>query len=149
MSDDEYIKLLRANDDPTYSEAPPGFDRAAAESRLVKFANHLNSALGVECAFESGLMIQDASHHGDIRLPKSLLKESLPLGVRVSNFGRFCTVYNDDSLVKPDVLATIKRVASEHGYVYVPSPVLEMPYDGENTGVSGFRDWGERFFDWI
>jgi hypothetical protein len=46
-------------------------------------------------------------------------------------------------------VATIKRVASEHGYVYVPSRVLEMPYDGKNTGVSGFRDWGERFFDWI
>jgi len=149
MSDDEFLKLLRAHDDPDYSEAPPGFDRAAAESRFVEFAIQLISALGVECAFESGLMIQDASHHGDIRLPESLLMESSALGVRVSNFGRFCTVYNDDSVVKPDILATIQRVASEHGYVYIPSRVLEIPYDGENTGVSGFRDWGERFFDWI
>lgn len=149
MSDDEFMKLLRANDDPTYSEARPGFDRAAAESRFVKFSKHLNSALGVECTPESGLMIQDASHHGDIRPPESLLKESFALGVRVSNFGRFCTVYNDDSVVKSDIPATIKRVASEHGYVYIPSRVLEMPYDGENPGISGFRDWGERFFDWI
>jgi len=149
MSDDEFIELLREQDDPTNAEAPPGFDRAAAESDFVTFAKHLNSVLGVECEFETGAMIQDASHHGSIRLPQSFLMESDTISVRLSNFGRFCSVYNDDTVLKPDVLQTIKRLASEHGYIYIPSRVLGLTYDGKNPGVSGFRDWGERFFDWI
>jgi len=67
----------------------------------------------------------------------------------MSNFGCFCSVYAEDSVVKTDGLQTIKQIASEHGYVYIPSRLLEVPYDGKNSGVSGFPNWGERFFDWI
>lgn len=104
--------------------------------------------------YETGIGIQDASFHGQILLPHSLLtedavKEDSLIRLRISNFGQLATLYDEDTLVRPDVLSTIVSVLEEQGYTYIPTIVLNEPYSGKNPGVSGFRTWGMRYFDWI
>ena len=136
-------------DDPAHAEMPPGFDWQTADSHFVAFAKYLNAVLRTECLFKSGVYIQDASFHGNIVLSPDLLKEKYTAGVRVSNFGNFCTVYDDDSVVKINALRAIKETTEDYGYVYLPTHVLDLPYTGINIGVTGFDSWGRRFFDWI
>lgn len=149
LSDEGVLRLLRDHDDPVRAEAPAGFRREAAESEFEAFANTLTAMLGSAREIETGVRIQDASFHGDIRFPESLVAGGSIAGVRVSNFGRFCCVYDSDADVQPSVLDTVRQVASQCGYVFVPSRVLDLPYHGRNPGVSGFETWGQRFFDYI
>lgn len=143
MSD--YLQLFRAYDDPLNSEHPPGFDYAATEARFTKMAEEIASAFPGS-RFETGAEIQDASFHGQIFVPFA----GRFMLVRVSNFGRFVTFFNDDV----DCLTTEARdrllgIFAAHDYVFIPPEVLFTPYDGACRGVSGLRDWGSRYFEWI
>ncbi len=88
----DYLRLLKAHDDPQHSEHPPGFDYVAAEARFVMMAEEIVS-LFPGSRFETGTAIQDASFHGQIFVA-SAGRFAL---VRVSNFGRFVTFSGDDA----------------------------------------------------
>jgi len=141
--------LLEDLDDPVRAEAPPRWDRRAAETTFVALAQTLEQRLGYRCAYETGAFIQDASFHGQLRLPRELLTDEYIVQLRASNFGNLATIYDDDTVVKQGARATIVSTLAEFGYIYIPIDVLNIPYTGRNPGVSGFRTWGERFFDWI
>jgi len=141
--------LLQDLDDPIRAEAPAHWDRRAAEATFVALARALEQRLGYPCAYETGSSIQDASFHGQIRLPREVLTDEYIVQLRASNFGHLATIYDDDTVVERDARATIVSTLDEFGYVYIPSDVVNAPYTGRNRGVSGFRTWGERFFDWI
>jgi len=149
MDRDRAWALLEDLDDPVRAEAPPRWDRRAAEAIFVALAQALEQRLGYQCAYETGSSIQDASFHGQLRLPRELLMDEYIVQLRASNFGHLATIYDDDIVVKQDARATIVSTLEEFGYIYIPSDVLNTPYTGRNPGVSGSRTWGERFFDWI
>jgi hypothetical protein len=141
----DYIAFFKAHDDPVYSEEPPSFDRDAAEARFTKMATAIVREFPGS-RFETGVEIQDASFHGQVFVTSSG-KSAL---IRVSNFGGFVTFFGGDY----DGLGTDTRdkllvTFAEIGYTFIPPDVLLAPYDGECRGVSGFRDWRYRFFEWI
>ena len=141
----DYLQLLKTHDDSRHSEHPPGFDYVAAEVRFTKMSEEILSSFPGS-RFETGGEIQDASFHGQIFIA-SAGRFAL---VRVSNFGRFVTFCGDDD----DCLGTEARerllgAFAKHGYTFIPPEVLAAPYEGTCPGVSGFPDWGYRFFEWI
>lgn len=176
MEQDALRSLLERLDDPVFAEYPGGWtqwNQRAAEVRFLTLVKALEARLGCSSLpesfsgtperervreqtllYETGEHIQDASFHGQILLPRSLLTEparrmDYHLRLRTSNFGQLVTVYDDDMLARPQVLSTMLIVLEEQGYLYVPTAVLIEPYTGKNPGVVGFRTWGRRYFDWI
>ncbi|MGZ3584986.1 MAG: hypothetical protein ACXVCT_19780 [Ktedonobacterales bacterium] len=99
--------------------------------------------------YETYPTIQDASFHGAKYLPRELLTEDYVVSIRTSNFDHLATVYDDETIVQPDVLSTIGSVLEEQGFTYVPTEILDAPFTGKNPGVSGFRTWGQRYFDYL
>ena len=149
---DGLLALLEATDDPVYSEMPGGFDAGAFEGRLKRFkafAAGLQATVGTDCAAETWPQVQDASFVGDVSIPPRLLATDEVARVVISHFGDFAAMSDGDSLVSPDTLARIKSVVREHGYVWIPGEVLDQPYTGANRGVSGFRSWRNRYFDYV
>jgi hypothetical protein len=141
----DYLQLLKRHDDPRHAEQPPDFDRAAAELRFTKMANEILGAFPGS-RFETGAEIQDASFHGQIRVR---LGDRFAL-VRVSNFGRFIALCgDDDDCLTTDARDRLLAIFTTHGYLFIPSDALAIPYDGENAGVAGFKDWGYRYFEWV
>jgi hypothetical protein len=154
VSDEEgtLLALLVAADDPIYSEMPGGFEAKSFERRLERFAAFAASvqeALGSDCPAETWPRVQDASFVGDVSIPPRLLATDEVARVVVSHFGDFAAMSDGDGLVSPETLAMIKSVVEEHEYVWMPGEVLNRPYTGANRGVSGFRTWRDRYFDWI
>ena len=141
----DYIHLLKAHDDPRNSEQPPAFDRRAAESRFTKMAEEIVSDFPGS-GLETGGAIQDASFHGQIFVA---IGGKFAL-IRVSNFGSLVTFFGDDEdCVSPEARNRLLAKFLAHGYTFIPPDALSAPYDGANPGVSGFRDWGCRYFEWI
>lgn len=177
MDDAALFVVLQRLDDPVYAEYPGGWahwDQAAAEARFLRLVDTLATRL--ECparqgipfshdqgydhvrehtlCYETGVYIQDASFHGDVLLPQSLLTaEALAagsfVGLRTSNFGHLATLYDDDTAVRPDAHAIIVGALEELSYIYIPSRILNQPYSGQNHGVTGFSTWGSRYFNYI
>lgn len=172
--------LLERLDDPINAEYPGGWaqwNQQEAEAHFMLLVKTLAARLDCPTSdqepshiprdphydrlrertlfYETGTYnIQDASFHGQILLPHSLLtedavREDYIIRLRTSNFGHLATLYDEDALVRPDALSTIISVLEEQGYTYVPTVMLHGPYSGKNPGISGFRTWGERYFDWI
>ena len=140
MNEQQALDLFRKNDDPVHSVYPPGFDHGAARSRFQRFAAALDSATGVSHATETGSYIQDASFHSQIDLGSGWL--------RFSNFGDLVAITPDHE-VDAETLDCVRRLCRERRYVFVPTELTELPYTGENPGVTGIRDWWIRYFDWI
>ena len=141
----DYLQLLKAHDDARHSEQPSGFDRHSAEARFTKMAKEIISAFPGS-RYETGVEIQDASFHGQIFIA-SAGRFAL---IRVSNFGSFVTFFgDDDDCLTDDARDRLLGTFMAHGYTFVPPHALSVPYDGACRGVSGFRDWGYRFFEWI
>lgn len=142
----DYLQLLRAHDDPRpqYSEHPPGFDHSTAEACFTKMAEVIVAAYPGS-RFETGAEIQDASFHGQIFVAST---DKFAL-VRVSNFGGFVTFEDDDDCLTIEAREGLLGTFAAHGYTFIPPVILAEPYDGACPGVSGFRNWGYRYFEWI
>jgi hypothetical protein len=140
----DYLQLLRAHDDPQHCESPAGFNYAAAETRFVKMAAEIASSLPGS-RFEAGNEIQDASFHGQIFVA-SAGRFAL---VRVSNSGGFVTFFDDDDCLTTETRDRLPEVFATNGYTFIPPDVLSATYDGACSGVSGFSNWGYRYFEWI
>ena len=146
---ENYLELLESADSPIYAEYLPGFNIREADAKFDKFVKALEQRLG--CALpnkDNYSGIQDGGFHGMVLLPSDLFTGEYGASLRVSNFGNFATIFDDDEEVKPEVFLTIDETLEEFGYVYIPSKVLNTPYTGNNPGVTGFHSWGHRYFDW-
>jgi hypothetical protein len=58
------------------------------------------------------------------------------------------TVREDES-VPAALLKTVIELLEKHGYVYVPSTVLDQPYTGRIPRELGIDTWWIRYFDWL
>jgi hypothetical protein len=142
----DYLQVLQEHDDAQRCEHPRSFDLQAAEERFIRMAEELVAAYpGTK--FETGAAIQDASFHGQV----ILVVEGLSVLIRVSNFGRFISFLDDEDhlLLPEETLRQLLNLFIQHGYQFIPPEVLSSPYTGKCKGVSGFRDWGYRYFEWI
>lgn len=149
-TEDEYLALLAAADDPVRGERPVGFDRAVAEARLARLAEALDAALGGGCVLCGD--VQDASFLGDVVLPRAFFgPDGDPMMVRVSNFGDFATITCASVEAPAPLVATVGPVLASLGYRFVPDDVLARPY----TGAFPLSDrprhpsWWFRFFDYL
>ena len=141
----DYLQLLKTHDDPRNSEQPRGFDRDAAEARFTKMAEEIIAAFPGS-RFETGMEIQDASFHGQMFIASA--GRFAP--VRVSSLGGFVAFCgDDDDCLTAEARGGLLGTFAAHGYTFIPQDVLSAAYDGACRGVSGFRDWGYRFSEWI
>ena len=145
---DDLLRTLVSADDPVYADWPrgrEGYDRRESEERFERFAANVVELLGGGCRIETGALIQDASFVGQVILRGG---EEVT-AIRVSHFGPFVAVLDDEGVLDSEVLVQVQAVAAAHGYTWIPSQMLEEPYTGDNPGVTGFSTWRHRFFDWI
>jgi hypothetical protein len=140
----DYTSLLKVHDDPRNAEWPPGFDLSAAETKFTKMAKEIVAAFPGS-HFETGTAIQDASFHGQIFVALAGDFASL----RVSNFGSLATVTDEDDCLDAVSRSRLLDTLAAHGYTFIPADILDQPYDGTNPGVTGFRTWWCRYFDWL
>ncbi len=141
---EDYEAFLRKHDDPVYWEQPPGFDRAAAISRFKDTHRALERALDMTLEAETEIYIQDASFHSQIRMGVS---DGELVVICFSNFGDMVAIFGEEC-PPAHLFNHLKETLGAHGYVHIPEAVLG-PYMGENPGVTGIRDWGIRYFDWV
>lgn len=139
------IDLLRLYDDPARWEYPASFDYARAVQRFRRFAEELASLWDRPIEVETDSHIQDASFHSEIRIPVRVDEFVL---VRFSNFGNLVT-FAEEVEVPDHLRQTLLVEFEKHGYVYVPADILEKPYFGNNSGVTGIRNWWIRYFDYL
>lgn len=142
----DYLKLLQDHDHARWCEYPPFFDLRAAETRFIGMAEELVTAFpGTK--YETGAEIQDASFHGQVFLEF----EGFAILIRASNFGRFITFFDDEEhlLLPEETHRGLLELFIRHGYQFIPPDLLSTPYTGKCKGVSGFRDWGYRYFEWL
>lgn len=146
LPDEVWLALLKGYDDPRSLQAPAGFDYLEATGRFLGLAHDITRIVGPECDIEVWPAVQDASFHGEIRLPDAVLTTPDGVFVRASNFGNLVTAFDADESIRPDVLAALRGLADRHRYRYVPSAALRRPYTGRHAGTASIRDWGGRFF---
>jgi hypothetical protein len=140
----DYNAILHEFDDRVYAEQPLGFDRAGAERRFRDIHLELEKALGMPLEAETGVYIQDASFHSQIRL--GIFDDEIVV-IRFSNFGEMIAISGESSL--PETL--LKRVTEflgDRGYIHIPESALG-DYTGTNPGVDGISSWWIRYFDWL
>ena len=142
-------KLLKAADHPWELEQPPDWDPLAATERFLRLSGDVNRIVGAECEVELWPMIKHATFHGEIVLPAAALQREGYAVVRVSNFGDLVAVLNDDSTVKPEVLAQLRRRFERMHYKYIPSLLLGRTYDGHQRGTRQFGVWADRLFGYL
>jgi hypothetical protein len=140
----EDLESLKKLDSSAHPEAPDVFDRGEAEATFLMLADHLRS-LFPSVSAESGAAIQDASFHGQIVLRRG----DSYVSIRASNFGRLVTMVDEDSVLRDVEVSFVRAAFGRFRYVYVPHALLAAKYDGACRGVSGFRDYFGRFFDYI
>lgn len=119
MEYSDYKLLLEKFDDSKYWEYPPGFDYNDAVVRFKLFVAELVKTLGGPVVIETESLIQDASFHSQVHLSNAWL--------RFSNFGNMAALTDETSLPKGS-LQKIKRLLESHGYIFMPSSLLEQPY---------------------
>jgi hypothetical protein len=149
LPDEVWLALLMGYDDPRSLEVPAGFDYLEATGRFLRLAHDITRIAGPDCDIEVWPAVQDASFHGELRLPPDVLTEDYGVLVRASNFGNLITLYDADDVVKPPVRDQLRRLFDRHGFRYVPAAVLRRPYNGRHAGTTSIRDWGERYFDYL
>ena len=140
MDEEEVLALFREHDDPACWEYPRDFNYDDAIARFREFAAAFDAATGITHRVETESHIQDASFHSQIDLGGGWL--------RFSNFGNMVSF--DPSLeVDEGTLDKLRTLCREKGYVFIPPDFIEYPYTGANPGVTGIRDWGIRYFDYV
>ena len=140
MTRDDYFTLLKEHDDPVHWEYPPDFNYERQTARVLRFVRDLEPRLGGKLEYETDSHIQDASFHSQVMVDGACL--------RFSNFGNMIATTDDDSITA-STLDIIKSLAALHGYIFIPSDLLNEVYTGTNPGVTGIRDWAIRYFDWV
>ncbi|MEO6049076.1 MAG: hypothetical protein ABIQ57_16445 [Candidatus Kapaibacterium sp.] len=137
---EEYLALFAKYDDPVGTEHPVGFDRVNAIARFNEFAGELSHRAHAEYVTETGFYIQDASFHSEIHLPGGRLLFSC--------FGEMIA-FSIDHEIPSQLVELVRDLAREHGYILVPTGILETPCTSANPALRGLCTWWERFFDYL
>ena len=128
-------------------EFPPNFDYNARDREARELHIELEKKLGRSLGFEDGCSNQDASFSWDIILQST--EEAMQViqnCLRISNYGNLVAV-TDSEYENGEECKAVFEVCSEHGFLPVPSALLERKYDGVNG--ESFPSWWNRYFDWL
>jgi hypothetical protein len=142
-------KLISGADHPWELEQPPAFDPLEAAGRFMKLARETNAIVGADCEVEMWPAIRSATFHGEIVLPPSALTANGSAVVRASNFANLIAVLDDESAVRPGVLAQLRRRFDRNGYRFLPAAPLRRRYDGHHRGTGQFARWSDRLFGYL
>jgi hypothetical protein len=141
MTSPDYLALLKKND-LSSSNHPPGFDRAVALGEVDQLRTSFESHLGYRPVLDD--QVQDATHFAELQMQPKISRE-LHAVIRFSKFGRLVTILFAEKL-GDEKLQLVLHELQKHGYVYVPSEILESPYDGQMQGI---ETWMTRFFYYV
>jgi hypothetical protein len=144
MTGEDYLRLLEEHDHPSRGLFPEGFDKEAAMAKAREFAKVLENQLQLNVLVETGVQIQDTTHHTELHLPNGGTDGSW-VTIRLSNFGNLATVINQDKL-DPVQLKVLLDALEEADYVYIPPDVLDKPYTG---AIPHVKTWMTRFFHYL
>lgn len=161
--DDQHMwSLLRELDDPDHMEFPRGYDRTATRTRFDQLAARLDQHFHCTCSVDRG--VQDASHHGTIRIPATATASGDHITITVSNFGDLVavTLGNPGSYDQGEEnllfeAADRHRIDGELEalrYVPISEHLLWTRYDGASNLAAYYPPehpptWWIRFFDYL
>ncbi|RYD82725.1 MAG: hypothetical protein EOP84_08975 [Verrucomicrobiaceae bacterium] len=144
------IDDLVAEDDPFSPYAPPGFDYPGEMAAVAALRLPLETLTGL--ALKQDTDVDDASFftdlyvHDPVPCPHPTAGEVIEtfVAVRFSSFGKFFTVWGNSSRrpLSGEMLGRIAALVSEHGFLYVPSSLLDQPHPE-------WKSWGTRYFDYL
>jgi hypothetical protein len=143
MTSEDYFELLRENDTPiALALAPEGFDILKAKREVLKLQSALESQLGFKPLLDG--QIQDATFFEELNIQPKINRNVYAV-IRFSKFGRLVTILFPEKLSEEKFTLILNELA-EHKYTYIPSLILESPYNGK---VIGIETWRHRFSDWL
>ena len=142
-------RLIKAADHARELERPEDFDGIEAVGRFMELARRIEQVVGEPCEIELWPQIREATFHGELVLPTSVLAGEGSAAVRASNFGNLITLIPDEGAVRAEVLAELKRRFERAGYRFVPSAPLRRIYDGHHRGSKRFSTWADRLFGYL
>jgi hypothetical protein len=142
-------RLIKAADHPREIERPGDFDGIEAVGRFMELAQRIQALVGESCPVEMWPQVRDATFHAELVLPASVIVGDGYAAIRASNFGNLIAIVPDESEVKPDVLAELRRRFDRAGYRFAPSAPLRRTYDGHHQGTKRFGTWADRLFGYV
>lgn len=153
---EEYINLLLKYDDKNNHERPKDFDHVQASKRVGDVQMEFKEKLNIDFEAMLGGMIQDASFFAQLHVLSTPdnIHHTAEIGISFSSFGDFVSIWGDNADDYP--IYKIINILTKHGFVYIPSVVLDTEYSGENQYVHsrmselGIRcTWACRYFSWL
>ena len=142
-------KLLQGADHAWELQEPPGFDPIDAAERFMHLAQAVQQIVGDDCEMELWPAIRDATFHGEIVLPASATIEPASAVIRASNFANLIAILNDERIVKPDLLAQLRKRFERAGYRFIPALPLRREYTGHHRATKQFSRWSDRLFGYL
>jgi hypothetical protein len=140
--------VLEAADDPDTWEMPASFPWRSELERIRQIKPRLDKVIGRAFVLDDG--IQDSAAFAELRVegsPNASNVIQVEVGVTFSAFGRLVSIWSSPSCVVPERLTEeLATALGDLGYVYVPSDVLERPYDGRCVLRDRIPTWADRFF---
>ena len=137
--------LLVASDEiGTSYEFPPGFEWETLRGRVVDVAQQLKPFVGPVLLDDNA---QDASFCFEIHLDQYTLRQARTIyrpTIRFSNFGDLVTM-TLDTMLSGDIYTRCIGVLTKHGFHYVPSWQLDLPYDGPRVERVPAAPWWIRY----
>lgn len=148
---EEYLKLLRSENDLENIEVPGGYPAYPYKENHKKYKSifkELKEKFNITNEI-SGL--QDIMQIGEIYVVPGSDKEDY-LRITFSNFGNFFTISDKDEEVPPIDLVDglIKELIifiEKRGYIYIPVEILKER-DPELEKQMYFDNWYDRYFGW-
>lgn len=154
---EEYINLLLKYDDKDNHEFPKDFDYMQSLQRVKDVQIEFKEILNIDFGSMGDGGIQDASFFAQLHVLATLdnIHHTAKIGISFSNFGNFVAIWGDDVDQYP--ICQIINILTKHGFVYIPSIVLDMEYSGKNQYVkercAQFDPqrctWSFRYFSWM
>jgi hypothetical protein len=142
-------RLVKAADHPSEIERPGDFDGIEAVGRFMALAQRIEAVVGESCPMEMWPQVRDAAFHAELVLPASVMVGDGYAAVRASNFGNLIAIVPNESEVRPDVLAELRKRFDRAGYRFVPSAPLRRTYDGHHRETKRFSTWADRLFGYV
>lgn len=138
MASTDYTDLLRKNDLSDLNR-PPEFDRGLALERVENLRTSLEECLGFRPVLDD--QIQDATHFAELQIKPQINREKCAV-IRFSKFGKLVTILFPEEM-GAEKFSLVVNEMQRHGYIFIPSEMLDQPYDGRLEGIA---TWMVRFF---
>lgn len=148
---EEYLELLKSENDLENIEVPGGYPDFPYKQKLKKYKDIFNELKEKFNITDETHGLQDIMQIGEIYVVPGSDKEDY-LRITFSNFGNFFTISDKNEEVPSidlvnGLIKELNIFIEKRGYTYIPVEILNER-DPDLEEQMGFETWYDRYFGW-